>query len=85
MLEHRHLASSTIRSMIRAGAITLGGNRKLRIYGKLSCKSGRRLHVNNRVFFASEPEAKAAGFRPCAHCMNTQYQDWKDGTLRNNC
>jgi methylphosphotriester-DNA--protein-cysteine methyltransferase len=31
----------------------------------------------NRVFFQSEEEAINEGYRPCAHCMNAEYQKWK--------
>jgi methylphosphotriester-DNA--protein-cysteine methyltransferase len=51
-----------IRSLIRQGAIRYGGNRKLKIYGTLHCSSGKKMLHNNRVFFASEAEALAAGY-----------------------
>jgi methylphosphotriester-DNA--protein-cysteine methyltransferase len=55
----------------------LAGNRKLRIYGLLSCTSGKRMKQENRVFFASEEQAKQSGFRPCGHCMREKYLNWK--------
>lgn len=47
------------------------GNQKL--YGRLDCPSALRWiakghYVNYRVFFASEEDALAAGFRPCKIC-----------------
>ena len=61
---------------------TLGGNKKLKIYGKLDCPSAKRwidkgMYVQNRVFFANEEDAINAGYRPCAVCMKKEYQEWK--------
>ena len=61
---------------------TLGGNRKLKIYGRLDCPSANRWiqkghYVENRVFFENEEVAKAAGYRPCAVCMKEEYEKWK--------
>ena len=49
---------------------TLGGHRKLKIYGRLDCSSALRYidkgqYVKYRVFFADEKTAVAAGYRPC--------------------
>ncbi|WP_262902036.1 Ada metal-binding domain-containing protein [Pinibacter aurantiacus] len=59
--------------MIRAKEINFGGNAKLKIYGKLSCKSGKRMKRENRVFFHSGEEAILSGYRPCGHCMRKEY------------
>ena len=61
---------------------TLGGHRKLKIYGKLDCKSAAKWiakgkYVEYRVFFKDEATAIAAGYRPCAICMPEEYQKWK--------
>ena len=61
---------------------TLGGNSKLKIYGRLDCPSALRYiargqYVPHRVFFADEDTAIAAGYRPCAVCMPEQYKLWK--------
>ena len=67
---------------------TLGGNRRGRLYGRLDCPSALRAiakggYAANRVFFADEATAVAAGFRPCARCMPDQYAAWKaDQQLR---
>ncbi len=62
----------------------LGGNFPLRIYGRLDCWSARKAlanggYIKNRVFFANEKSAVAAGFRPCGHCLRKQYRVWKRG------
>jgi len=49
----------------------LGGHRKDKIYGTLDCAGAKRWiarghYVKQRVFFADEATAIAAGFRPCA-------------------
>jgi methylphosphotriester-DNA--protein-cysteine methyltransferase len=66
---------------------TLGGNRPAKIYGRLDCPSALRAiasghYVQNRVFFADEPIAVAAGYRPCGTCMKEQYAIWKAKTAR---
>jgi len=67
-----------LKILINKGDIQLGGNSNLKIYGTLNCKSGKRLKVKNRVFFATEKEAIEAGYRPCGHCMRAKYQIWKN-------
>jgi hypothetical protein len=66
-----------VRRLIHNGTITLGGNIPAKIYGKLSCTSGKRMKAVNRIFFKNEAEAIAAGYRPCAHCMREKYLKWK--------
>lgn len=61
----------------------LGGHLKLHIYGRLDCPSALRHlakghYKKNRVFFANEEKAVAAGFRPCAVCMQKKYIEWKN-------
>lgn len=62
---------------------TLGGHRRQRIYGRLDCPGALRAiarggYVAHRVFFADEPTAIAAGFRPCATCLPEEYAAWKE-------
>jgi methylphosphotriester-DNA--protein-cysteine methyltransferase len=59
-----------------------GGHRKSKIYGALDCKGAARWiakghYVRERVFFAGEASAIAAGFRPCAGCLPEKYREWK--------
>lgn len=61
---------------------TLGGNKKLKLYGRLNCPSAIRWidkgkYISNRVFFENEEIAIAAGYRPCAICMPNEYKEWK--------
>jgi hypothetical protein len=61
---------------------TLGGHRKNKIYGRLDCAGAARWiakghYVKQRVFFADEATAIAAGYRPCAGCMRAEYKEWK--------
>jgi methylphosphotriester-DNA--protein-cysteine methyltransferase len=61
---------------------TLGGHRGSRIYGRLDCPAALRAsvkggYVKNRVFFAEEVTATAAGFRPCGSCLPEKYRAWK--------
>ena len=60
----------------------LGGHRQTKIYGRLDCRAALRAiarggYVNDRVFFADEATARAAGFRPCGTCMREEYARWK--------
>jgi methylphosphotriester-DNA--protein-cysteine methyltransferase len=62
---------------------TLGGNRRLKIYGRLDCPSALRWiarghYVRHRVFFADEATAQAAGYRPCKVCMGSSL--WSETT-----
>lgn len=61
---------------------TLGGHKKLKIYGRLDCPSALRYiakgqYVEHRVFFADEETAIEAGYRPCGVCMKEAYKQWK--------
>lgn len=62
---------------------TIGGHRKLKIYGRLDCSSAKRYiakgqYVQHRVFFKDEETAIAAGYRPCGVCMKEEYKKWKE-------
>ena len=81
MLRHTEINDKELRKRIRQKKIFLAGNRKLKIYGVLNCKSGKRMKKENRVFFDTEKEAIEHRFRPCGHCMNNKYQNWKNGSV----
>jgi len=60
----------------------LGGHRPGRRYGRLDCAAALRAiarggYVRNRVFFADEQAAVAAGYPPCAVCLPDEYTQWK--------
>lgn len=55
--------------MIRSRQIVLAGNKKLKIYGRLNCSSGKRMNIENRVFFMNEAEALERGYRACKRCL----------------
>lgn len=62
---------------------TLGGHRGGRRYGRLDCPSALRAiarggYVRDRVFFADEATAVAAGYRPCAVCLPAEYRRWRE-------
>lgn len=61
-----------------------GGHRAGRIYGRLDCPAALRAiasggYISNRVFFADEDTALAAGYRPCDTCLRAKYRAWKAG------
>jgi methylphosphotriester-DNA--protein-cysteine methyltransferase len=82
MLFHEYVSGAELRQAIRSKAIVLGGNKQLKIYGTLHCASGKRMKRVNRVFFASTAEAIESGYRPCGHCMRSEYQIWKHGLVQ---
>ncbi|SEJ62655.1 Metal binding domain of Ada [Dyadobacter sp. SG02] len=83
MIRHEEIGPDTfatsrkLKEMIDTGEIAVAGNRKLKIYGQLSCGSGKRMKRSNRVFFTSERDALVHGYRPCGHCMREAYVKWK--------
>lgn len=81
MIQHSEISDSDLRSKIKRQEIRFGGNIKLKIYGLLNCKSGKRMKKENRVFFSTENEAIKSNFRPCGHCMKTEYKKWKNGFI----
>lgn len=81
MIRHIEISDINLRRKIKQKKICLAGNQKLKIYGSLSCNSGKRMKQKNRVFFSSEKEAIKNNFRPCGHCMKLGYKKWKDGII----
>ena len=80
MIEHTALGKSNeeqkknLTSLIRSKTINLGGYKRAKIYGLLSCKSGKRMKTANRVFFKDEQEAIREGYRPCGACLPDKYK-----------
>jgi methylphosphotriester-DNA--protein-cysteine methyltransferase len=75
--ERQFTRSRNLKKLIDEGKIAFGGNIKLKIYGLMTCGQGKRLKIENRVFFANRDEAEASGFRPCGSCMRREYLAWK--------
>ena len=69
--------SRRLKTLIENHEITLAGNIKLKIYGRLDCTSGKRMKAQNRILFSSAAEALDSGYRPCGHCMRVAYKQWK--------
>ncbi|MBD2703295.1 metal-binding protein [Spirosoma sp. BT702] len=67
----------TLVKLVRSEAVTLGGHRPGKIYGRLDCRIGKRMKPENRVFFRDVAEALSAGYRPCAVCLPEAYLRWK--------
>ncbi|HET9057845.1 MAG TPA: Ada metal-binding domain-containing protein [Chitinophagaceae bacterium] len=78
IIKHTDISSSALHQKIKNTEVQLAGNHKLYIYGKLSCKSGKRMNKETRVFFTSEEEAIKNGYRPCGLCMKAAYKKWKE-------
>lgn len=81
MIRHDDINPAELRKQIRQKKITFGGNVNLKIFGKLNCKSGKRMNKQNRVFFCSEEEALERNFRPCGHCLKEKYKIWQNGLV----
>lgn len=77
MISHSAIEDKLLRSVIRNGAITIAGNSRLKIYGLLTCGSGKRMKRDNRAFFKNITEAITNGYRPCGHCLPQAYKKWK--------
>ena len=77
MIKHKEITDIDLRKSIRNYKILLAGNSRSKIYGKLSCSSGKRMKKENRIFFKNETEAIQLGFRPCGHCLRKAYVNWK--------
>lgn len=80
MWEHIEIEKQEVFGLIKSKSIKFAGNKKLKIYGSLRCKSGKRMKKENRIFFTNEEDAISAGYRPCAHCLNKPYLNWKQIT-----
>jgi methylphosphotriester-DNA--protein-cysteine methyltransferase len=77
MWHHHQLTRAKLRKLLRNKQIILAGNGTLKIYGLLTCSSGKRMKKENRVFFSSETSATELGYRPCGHCLKDSYKHWK--------
>ncbi|MEZ4810171.1 MAG: Ada metal-binding domain-containing protein [Allomuricauda sp.] len=82
MIAHTEISRTALFKGLRQHRIKWAGNRNLKIYGNLRCKSGKRMKMDNRVFFNSEEEALHHGYRPCGHCMPKAYALWKKDTSK---
>ena len=51
MNRHDTIDDSEVLKAVKSGLIRYGGNRKQKIYGTLTCKSGKHMKRQNRVFF----------------------------------
>lgn len=76
IIKHQEISSPELKKKIKNKEICYGGNARLKIYGLLNCKSGKRMKRANRVFFKTENEALSNGYRPCGNCMYTKYKKW---------
>lgn len=81
MIRHSKIPDSDLHLKLKQQEIRFGGHLKLKIYGTLSCATGKKMKRENRVFFSSENEAIEHGFRPCGHCMKEKYKKWKNGFI----
>lgn len=82
MILHEKISDKELLSKIKGRQICFAGNSQLKIYGTLSCASGKRMKRKNRIFFLTEKEAIESNFRPCGHCLKQKYQSWKNETIR---
>ena len=81
MIKHIEIDNETLLKKIKHKEIVFGGNRHLKIYGTIHCKSGKRMKKENRVFFKTAAQAKMHGYRPCGHCLKIEYKKWKNGLI----
>jgi len=81
MIKHSEITRADLYAQLKNKEIIFAGNQKLKIYGLLTCTSGKRMKKENRVFFSHEQEALALQYRPCGHCMRQAYLKWKYETI----
>lgn len=81
MIHHQDISSPEVQRLIHHQKVVWAGNRKLKIYGHLRCISGKRMKREHRVFFGSQEEAGLNGYRPCGHCLRSEYQKYKKALL----
>lgn len=79
MILHSDISSEELWELMRSCDAVLGGNKRLRIFGRLDCALGKRMKRENRVFFSSKEEAIEMGYRPCGYCLKVDYHEWKGG------
>lgn len=79
ILNHSDLTPKQLFRLIHKQQLLFAGNCKLKIYGLLSCASGKRMKKEKRVFFTTENQALQAGYRPCGVCRRQAYDRWKTG------
>ena len=65
---------------------TYGGHRRTKVYGRMDCRIALRYiekgnYVKNRVFFADEETAIAAGYKPCAVCLPDKFAIWYEKNM----
>lgn len=77
MVRHDAIDAAALRARLRDSSLTLAGNRRLKIYGRLDCPAGRRMKRSSRVFFTDRTAAEDAGYRPCGRCCRGAYDVWK--------
>lgn len=77
MYLHIDLNPSKLFQALKRQSILYAGHGRLKIFGRLHCKSGKRMNKQNRIFFTTQAEAIQLGFRPCSHCMQGSYRQWK--------
>ncbi len=70
--------SRKLKELIYMGGVNLAGNQKFKIYGTLQCSAGKKMKIENRVFFQSAEEAINLGYRPCGNCLRLEYFKWKN-------
>ena len=82
MIKHADISTEELKKHLKNKDICLAGNVRLKIYGLLKCRSGKRMKKENRVFFRSVDEALQHGYRPCGHCLKIAYKQWIYSTLQ---
>jgi O-6-methylguanine DNA methyltransferase len=67
ILRHEGVDVASLERLARGG-VRFAGSKTTRIFCLPGCYTGRRMKPENHVFFNSESQARAAGFRACKVC-----------------
>jgi len=62
------VADSEPSEMISSWVVYIG-NKDSKIYHTLTCSSGQKISISNRIYFSSKTQAEASGYRPCSICL----------------
>jgi len=81
MINHTDISNRVVFVKIKNREFVFAGNKNLKIYGFLNCRSGKRMKRENRIFIESEQQALESDYRPCGHCMKRKYEEWKQAGI----
>lgn len=77
LYNHAELTDDQVRAMLKCGDIKFAGHKGYKVWGLLTCATGKKMKRENRVFFTSQEAAEKNGYRPCGSCQRAAFNRWK--------